>query len=166
MADIDEILQRVERLYQQKAPTQVDVPLALQARVLGYFAKDYIAAASVLDREGSQRWLPIMQLTGHAVELSLKSCLASADVSPPHGHDLIALYRTAETLGFELDNRDFAAVVHLHHFYFQDLSTATKFKARYPARQSEHLGGAVPSNSTFTSIVDKLLHQAEQRGGG
>ena len=165
MADIDKIVLRIETLYKQNAPTQVDVPLALQARASGYFAKDYIAAASILDHDGPQHWLPLLQLTGHAVELSLKSCLASAGSAPPHGHDLVALYRTAQKLGFELDDSDFAALVHLHHFYFQDLSTQTKFKVRYPAKQSEFLGGSVPSNSTFASIVDKPLHQSEQKGG-
>ena len=164
MINTEEIQKKLEKLYERKGPATVDIPLELQAKELGSFARDYIAAASILEREASQHWLPLMQLTGHAVELSLKACLASANSAPPIGHDLIKLYRKVEKLGFKLDGPKFAAIVHLQHFYFEDLSTRTKYKARYPTKQNESLGGSVPSNSTFTSIVDSLLDQAEQRG--
>ncbi len=164
MIDIEEILKKVQRLYERTDRATVDVPLALQAKELAHFARDYIAAASILEREVPQYWLPILQLTGHAVELSLKACLASANSVPPSGHDLIDLYRQAEKLGFQLDAAKFAASVHLRHFYFEDLSTGTRYKARYPTRQDERLGGAVPSNSTFTATVDTLLDQAPQKG--
>jgi predicted lipase len=164
MIDTEEILKKIERLYEHTKGATVDIPLCLQARIMAQFARDYIAAASTLEREVPQHWLPILQLTGHAVELSLKACLASANSIPPRGHDLIKLYRQAEKLGFELDAPKFAAIVHLRHFYFKDLATGTMYKARYPAKKNEPVGGAVPSNSTFTSIVNALLDQATQRG--
>jgi hypothetical protein len=43
------------------------------------------------------------------------------------------------------------------------LATGTKYKTRYPANRDERLGGAVPNNSIFTSIVDALLIQAKER---
>ena len=89
MTDIEEILKKIQRLYERTDRATVDVPLALQAMGLAHFARDYIAAASILEREVPQFWLPILQLTGHAVELSLKACLASANSVPPSGHDLI-----------------------------------------------------------------------------
>ena len=78
MANIEEIVEKIERLYERTQHATVDVPLVLQARELAHFAKHYISAASVLERESPEHWLPILQLTGQAVELSLKACLASA----------------------------------------------------------------------------------------
>jgi len=164
MANIEEIVEKIERLYERTKHATVDVPLVLQARELAHFAKDYISAASVLERESPEHWLPILRLTGQAVELSLKACLASAGTVPPFQHDLVELYRAAERLGFALDAPWLAAIVHLQHFYFKDLATGTRYKARYPTSQDERLGGAVPPNSTFTSVVNALLDQASQRG--
>jgi hypothetical protein len=164
MTDIEAILKEIEKLYEHSNGTTIDVPLKLQARQLGYFARDYIGAASILERHTPQHWLPILQLTGQAIELSLKACLASANSVPTLGHDLIDLYRRAASLGFELDAPKFAAIVHLQHLYFKDLATGTKYKARYPTKQDEGLGGSVPTNSTFTSVVDALLDQAKRKG--
>jgi hypothetical protein len=163
MVDIEKIKNDIEKLYARTAGSSRDIPLELQAVELAHFARDYIRAASKLDVFMLEHWLPVLQLTGHAVELSLKACIAAAQSVPPLGHDLIELYRQAEALGFELAAPQFAAIVHLRHFYFQDLATGTKFKVRYPTRQDERLGGAVPTNATFTSVVDALLKQAAQR---
>jgi len=130
-----------------------------------FLAKDYIAAASVIEREGPHLWLPMLQLTGQAVELALKACLAATQDSLPVGHNLVSLVRQAQARGLVLDSPMCAAIVHLQHFYSQDLATRTRFKARYPSTKVEHLGGAVPSNSTFTTIVTALLDQAKQRTG-
>jgi hypothetical protein len=163
MTDVEGILKKIQDLYRIPGAAPVDVPLGLHAREFGYLARSYIAAASVVDSHAPQHWLPILQLTGQAVELSLKSCLASAGSVPPSGHDLIDLYRQSAALGFALDAPMFAAIVHLQHFYFMDLATGTRFKARYPTKRRERLGGAVPSNAVFSSIVDALLDQARQR---
>jgi HEPN domain-containing protein len=133
MDKIEEILKKIEKLYERtKHETVADVPLVLLAGELAAFARDYISAASILERESPEHWLPILQLTGHAVELSLKACLASAGTVPPVGHDLVELYRGAEARGFALNEPQFAAIVHLRHFYFEDLATGTRYKARYP----------------------------------
>ena len=104
-------------------------------------------------------------MTGHAVELSLKACLVAAGTKP-HGHDLVGLYKDAADLGFQLEDSDIAALIHLQHFYFQDLATSTKYKARYPTISSETLGGSVPSNATFVAIIHSLIEQAEQKIDG
>jgi hypothetical protein len=162
MIDAEKIKDAIEKLYTPTNGPNVDIPLALRAMQLAEFAKEYIAAASIVEREAPQYWLPRLQLTGHAIELALKACIASANSDPPVEHDLIELYRQAEKLGFELDEAGFAAIVHLRHFYYQDLATGTKHKARYPTKQDERLGGAVPSNSTFISVVNSLVEQAAQ----
>jgi HEPN domain-containing protein len=165
MTDIEEIRKQVAALYEPFADVGREVPLALRAREYMFLAGDYIAAASVIERDGPHHWLPMLQLTGQAVELALKACLAASDHAPPIGHDLVSLVRQAQARGFVLDSSMCAAIVHLQHFYFQDLATGTKYKARYPSTKVERLGGAVPRNSTFTKIVTVLLDQAKQRTG-
>lgn len=164
MTDVTKIVKQISAFYEQFTEPVIDLPLTLQAMELGFRARDYVAAAAILERGGPFHWLPILQLTGQAVELSLKACLASALVAPPVGHDLVDLLRQAQTHGFDVDSPMCAAIVHLQHFYFRDLATGTKYKTRYPAKRTERLGGAVPSNSTFTAIVEALLDQATKRG--
>lgn len=166
MVDTEQIKSAIERLYLNTNEPKVDVPLELQAIELAHFARDYIAAASVVAEQTPALWLPRLQLTGHAVELSLKACLASAKSIPPSEHDLIKLYQKVEECGFQLTSRDVAAIVHLRHFYFQDLATETKYKTRYPSKKFERLGGSVPSHSTFDTIVNSLLEQAKTRDTG
>ncbi len=71
MVDTEQIKSAIERLYLNTNEPKVDVPLELQAIELAHFARDYIAAASVVAEQTPQHWLPRLQLTGHAVELSL-----------------------------------------------------------------------------------------------
>ncbi len=163
MTDIERIRRKIERLYEGFKEPKVNVPLAARVSQWISFAKEYIGAASIVEKETPQYWLPVLQMTGQAVESSLKACLAAANTDPPNHHDLIELYRRAAELGFQLDDSHLAAIVHLRHFYSQDLSTKTKFKTRYPTKQAERLGGAVPSNSTFVSIVHSLVEQAAHR---
>jgi len=131
-------------------------------------AKEYISAASLLDAEAPQHILPRFQLTGLAVELSLKACLASVGFSPPRGHDghdLCKLYDLVQAQGFELNEElQYAAIVHLQHLYYQDLGTGAKYKVRYPPDRSESMGGALPQASTFVSVVNTLLNQACSKG--
>lgn len=164
MTDIEKIVNRIGELYMQFMEPSAEVSLALHARELAFRARDYFAAASIIEREGGPPlWLPMLQLTGHAVELCLKACLASVNVTPPIGHDIVSLLQQVQGHGFELDSSMCSAIVHLHHFYFQDLGSGTRHKTRYPSRHAERLGGSVPNNSTFAAIVSKLLDQAEKR---
>ena len=164
--DVKTILNKIQDLYDRSSTAITEVPLGLQAHHFEYLARSYVGAASVVERHAPHHWLPIVQLTGQAVELSLKACLASAGVTPPASHDLVDLYHHAATLGFHLDARMFAVIVHLQHMYFEDLGTGKKFKSRYPAKRNERLGGSLSNNSEFTSIVDALLDQAKQRRTG
>lgn len=168
MADIEQIQRQIKKLYQAgKVEPVVNLPPTLQVRQWARFAEEYIAAASIVENEARQHWLPVLQMTGQAIESSLKACLVAAGTHPaPPTHDLVKLYRLAEELGFELDDSDKAALVHLQHFYVKDLATSTKYKARYPTEKSEKLGGSVPKNATFASIIDSLIEQAKQRIDG
>jgi len=168
VTDIKEIQGQIKKLYQAgKVEPVVNVPPKQQVRQWASFAETYIAAASIVEKEAPQHILPILQITGHAIESSLKACLVAAGIhSAPITHDLVKLYRLAEELGFQLDDSHKAALVHLQHFYFQDLATNTTHKARYPTKQSEPLGGSVPKNSTFDSIIHSLIEQAKQKIDG
>ena len=164
MTDIKQIQQKIAKIYRAiEEQPQIDIPLKLQVTEWVWFAKAYIAAAGIVEKEASQHWLPILQLTGQAVESSLKACLASANTRPPNEHDLVNLYRRSARLGFQLENSSIAAIVHLQHFYFKDLATGSKFKSRYPTNKNERLGGIVPKNEAFVSVVDSLIEQAESR---
>ena len=46
MTNTEEIQKELEKLYERKGPATVDIPLELQAKELGFFARDYIAAAA------------------------------------------------------------------------------------------------------------------------
>jgi HEPN domain-containing protein len=160
MTDIERIRWQIEALYGAVDEPSKALPLELQAYGWASFAKEYIHAASVLEREGPQYLLPTLQLTGQAIESSLKSCLGAANGEPPNAHDLIRLYELASKQGFRLPDRDLAAIVHLHHHYFQDLNTSTRYKSRFPTKQTERLGGVHPRNSDYVSIIRSLSEQA------
>jgi hypothetical protein len=163
MTDIDRTLDRITALYAPLSESGPDVPLALQSRQFAFLAKDYISAASTLEQAGPQHWLPRVQLTGLALELALKACLASVSTDPPPSHDLVALCKHVVKLGFELDDPAGAAIVHVHHVYYSDVATGTRYKARYPSKSVEHLGGSLPVGSTYEAIVTRLLEQATSR---
>jgi len=164
MADIEEIRRKIEKIYQAIDEPKEDLPPKLRVMWWASFAKDYISAASILHKEAPQYWLPILQMTGHAVECALKACLVAANKNPPKHHDLIKLYGLVAEFGFQLSDSDKAAIVHLWNFYFEDLATHTQYKARYPAEQIERLGGTVPRHSSFVSIVDSLIEQITHKG--
>lgn len=163
MTDIKQVRCKIEKLYNAIEGPTLNAPLEFQAYEWAHFAGEYIGAASILDKEESRYMLPKLQLTGHAIECSLKACLAAANSDPPSNHDLVQLYELAAMHGFQLDEKSLAMIVHLNHYYFRDLATDTKFKARYPTKTSEGLGGAIPGNSTFVSIVRLLIEQAALR---
>ena len=162
MSKIDEIKEKLSKLYKWGAQSQnVNIPRPLQAQEWFSFCREYIDAATELDKHGFKYILPRIQLTGHAVEGALKSCLLAANRDPTHQHDLVFLYKECEKLCIMLDEKSLGAIVHLNHYYFCDLATETKFKARYPAKNVERLGGAILFNVTYVSIVNTLLKYAE-----
>jgi len=168
MADIDAIYNKISSLYRLLPEDDTPIPLELRSGSMGLRAKDYICAAAIIENNGFQHYLPQIQLTGQAVELALKSCIASVGIEPPRGyrgHDLVALYRTVQAHGFEIEEREFAAIVHLNHIFFEDLSTDTRYKSRYPADNNENLGGVVPKNEVYDAIVKKLVSLSKVKNG-
>jgi hypothetical protein len=141
MSDIKRIQQMIQKLYKAFEYQKISAPVSLQVKQWVSFAKEYISAASIIDREKPQYLLSILQMTGQAVESTLKTCLVAAHEDSPNSRNLVQLYELSAKYGFHLDNSNIAAIVHLGHFYFQDLATSTKYKIRYPTIQNERLGG-------------------------
>lgn len=164
MSDIRRIQQQIRASYIARLGQNTPVPLQLQAEQWCLIAQDYMSCATLIDGSSPQRWLPRLQMTGHAIEAALKGCLAAAQVPPPNWHDLVRLYEVAAEQGFQLSDPELAWVVHAGHFYFQDLATGTTFKTRYPASTTESVGGAVPEDGAFQSVVNSLVEQARRRG--
>ena len=162
MSRIHEIQKHISDLYKKAREPSVKVPLSVQALESLTFAKDYAAAATLV-AEQSHLWLPRLQLTGQAVESALRACLAGSGARPAgDSHDLVKLYSLIAARGYSLSEPEQAAIVHLSHFYHQDLGTSTRFKARYPARTAERLGGAVPNDAAYAQIVRTLCEQAQR----
>jgi hypothetical protein len=128
-----------------------------------YVAVDFLTAASILDKKGPHLIGPKLQLTGHAIECSMKACIALVGAKPPNKHDLVQLYKIIDKHGFHLDDRLQTMIVHLNHHYYQDLGTGSKFKLRYPTETSERSGGAYPNHSDMIVISSTLLGQAASR---
>lgn len=159
--EFEEIRKRIAGLYAVAEPEcQVDAPWSLRARQLSGFAREYMNAAETLEKHRPQAYLARLQLAGQAIELAFKACLASKGLAPPKHHDLLQLHAKATELDCELTVVQYAAVVHVHHVYFEDLVTGTRYKARYPTERLEHLGSAVPDGEMFSTIVESLLGQA------
>jgi hypothetical protein len=165
VSEIRRVKELLAKAYRSVQGDVVEVPRTAQVIQWVSFANDYIAAASLIDEYAHHRlWLPRMQMTGQAVESALKACVVSAGLKVPVQHDLGALCDLAVSLGFELSDPDLAAVVHLTHLYHEDVATGTRYKTRYPTLHTEALGGAVPANSVYVSIVRTLSVQATGRG--
>lgn len=163
MADFDKIYRLITQNYQTQEQSPIEIDLPVQVPLWVSYAKEYISAAGVIDSEMRHSFLPRLQLTGQAVELSLKACLASSNKEPPRHHNLVNITRLAINNGFEFTKLEMAATIHLSHFYFMDLSTGTNYKTRYPTKTTEQLGGAVPYHKTFLELVHSLSSQAEDR---
>jgi HEPN domain-containing protein len=160
MSRIDEIEEKLAATYKAGEQSQeLDIPTTQQALEWKSFSRIYINAATELNKHGMQYILPRLQLTGQAVEAALKAYLLSKSIEPKHTHNLVSLYKQCESNGIGLDDKLLSAIVHLNHYYFRDLATETKYKSRYPTPTAEALGGAVPNNETYISIVNILSGQ-------
>jgi len=163
MSTIDQAQGKIKKLYERFGASSVQIPKQLQSVEWAYIAIEFLAAASVLDKKEPHFTKPRLQLTEHAIECAMKACITSVAKKPPNTHDLVRLYREIEKLGFSLDNRSEAWIVHLNHHYYQDLGTGTKFKLRYPAESAERTGGTIPPHADMVAISNALLEQAADK---
>jgi len=163
MSKIDEAQDKIKKLYENINEPPFQIPKEMQALHWAYIAIEFLIAASILDKKEPHFTNPKLQLTGHAIECSMKACIASVGVNPPNEHDLVELYKVIDKHGFHLEERLQTMIVHLNHHYYKDLGTESKFKLRYPTENSEHSGGAIPKFSDMLDISNSLLEQAANR---
>ncbi len=163
MSNIEKAQSNIKKLYKLINEPLFPIPKEMQAVHWAYIAVEFLTAASILDKKEPHFTNPKLQLTGHAIECSMKACIASIAAKPPNKHDLVQLYKVIEEHGFHLDDRSQALIVHLNHHYYQDLGTGTKFKSRYPTETSERSGGAIPPHSDMVAISNTLIEQAASR---
>jgi hypothetical protein len=128
-----------------------------------YYSESYIRAAGVTAADPLRSLLVLMQLTGHAIECAMKACIASTGGKVPQYHNLVNLGDQVLGLGFNVSEQHRAFVVHVNHIYAHDLYTESTYKARYPSRNTEALGGSVPPHSAFAELVTSLCLQAKER---
>ncbi len=163
MSKIENTQNKIKKLYEFTSEPSFSIPKELQAYELAHIAIEFLAAASILEKKRHHLINPQLQLTGHAIECSMKACIASVSAKPSNSHDLVKLYKIIENNGFRLEDRLQAMIVHLNHSYYQDLRTGTKFKLRYPTETSENSGGTYPLHSDMVAIINSLIDQAARR---
>ncbi len=164
MDKIDELERKIADLYSSVPEnTSVEATLPMLVEEWMSFSQSYLSSAETVEKDKPQNWLPIRQLVGQSVELALKACILSTNETPRHGHNLIEFMRICYDKGFEIEDPEIAAIIHLNHFYFKDIFTESKFKSRYPTNSNEALGGVVPEVKTYANIVNSLYEQAKQQ---
>ncbi len=167
MGQAAEIQQSLRQLYRTAGSVRLSSrPTPTYLRVLNWvaIAEQYAAAADALAAEAELSHIrPRMLLIGHALECSLKACLAAACLKTPRGHDLVNLTDLVLDAGYQLQQAQIAWVVHVDHVFNEDLRTSAKYKVRYPTETYESTGASLPPQSALTETVAALLHQARTR---
>jgi hypothetical protein len=148
-------------------PSKMATPAYVMTLEYVHFAENYISAAGVIaGTQPPHHYLPLMQLTGHAIECAMKACISATGGKLPKGaagHNLVSLADRILELGFEATEPEKAFVVHVNHLYASDLYTGTTFKARYPSQDMERLGGSIPPHEVLRMFVSSLCQQATRR---
>ena len=152
----EEIRQAPVRLY-EKGP---EVSRYERVRHWSYFARQYLAASEHLRSRDVPLFQPWIQVSGHAIECSIKSFLCAMGKDVLNKHDLVKLLDSALSIGLSVEERDLVMLVHLNHLYYRDLYTQTHYKARYPTDQWEMFGGTVPDQEFLKRIVHNFCDQA------
>lgn len=160
MSRIERIFQEVSSLYESGLQVEtVNLPKIMEVPFWIVMSRDYLKVASLLCEDLHSYFLPYAQNVGLSLELALKAFILSCEQNIPFTHDLINLCKKCEEYGFGFEDRDIAAISHLHHFYFKNLITATKFNSRYPGSS----GGSIGNYSDYESIINHILMEAQKK---
>ena len=130
-------------------------------RLWRIYAKEYLSASEALIERDPPPFQPWIQVSGHAVECSVKSFLCASGQPVPEKHDLIGLLDLAQHCGLIIDDKDTMMLVHLNHQYSRDLHTSTRYKARYPSDRWELIGGTIPQQDFLLRIINDICGQAD-----
>jgi HEPN domain-containing protein len=114
-----------------------------EALALEYFlrSKQFLSSAVIVENEAKELSMPYLHLQGQSIELALKGFLLASKEEPNKIHDLVELTSNTENVGLKLKQVEASMIVLLNHYFYQDLTTSTKFKSRYPAKSQETTGG-------------------------
>jgi len=157
---------KLSALGQAKERTRKATQPYLMTLAYVHYAESYISAAGVVDGNPNESFLPLMQLTGQAIECAMKACISATGGKPPkgsEGHNLVSLGDCILGLGFEATEQQKAFVIHVNHLYASDLYTGGSYKARYPTTNIEGLGGSIPPHDVLRQLVESLCRQAKRR---
>ena len=77
MSKIEKAQSNIKKLYELINEPSFPIPKEMQALHWAYIAVEFLIAASILDKKGFHFTNPKLQLTGHAIECSMKACIAS-----------------------------------------------------------------------------------------
>jgi HEPN domain-containing protein len=114
-----------------------------EALALEYFlrSKQFLSSAVIVENEAKELSMPYLHLQGQSIELALKGFLLASKEEPNKIHDLVELTSNTENVGLKLKQVEASMIVLLNHYFYQDLTTSTKFNSRYPAKSQETTGG-------------------------
>lgn len=85
MSNIEKAQSNIKKLYKLINEPSFPIPKEMQAVHWAYIAVEFLTAASILDKKEPHFTNPKLQLTGHAIECSMKACIASIAAKPPVG---------------------------------------------------------------------------------
>jgi hypothetical protein len=164
MTQIEKTKDKLEALFKNSGfQNGSELPNEFRVLLLFTYAKNYFLAAEIVEKEASYLFMQSLHLLGQSMELALKAFILACNEQPKEIHDLVKLTTKAENLGLTLVQIENSSIVLLNHYFFQDLSTQTKFKTRYPAKAQEMSGGPIPDQKVLKGIFDKLVSQANTK---
>jgi len=164
MSLIEKTKNKIEEIFLKYRFNDVRNP-SDEGLVISYFmmSKKFLSSSGVLQKESAEFSLVCLHLQGQAVELAIKGYILSCKVEPKTIHDLVALTSKAESLGLQLKQMEASSIVLLNHYFYQDLTTKTKFKTRYPTKLQETTGGPIPDQTVTFGLYDSILEQAKKQ---
>lgn len=136
------------------------VPRFEKVRHWSHFAKQYLLASEYLRTRDVPLLLPWFQVTGHAIECSVKAFICAVEEHVPKSHDLVKLLDTALASGLLACRDDVVHVIEINHIYSRDLQSQTSYKARFPTDRWEPISGSILEQQILARIVNDFCKQA------
>lgn len=160
---IEKTKNKLEKIFSDYGFNDIRKPHA-EGLVLQYYirSKQFLSAAEIVEKEAAQLFMPYVHLQAQSIELALKGYLLACKLEPKEIHDLAKLASKAEDHGLTLKQIEASSIVLLNHYYFQDLSTKTKFKSRYPTKSQETTGGPMPGQKAIIDLHESIVTQANK----
>ena len=159
---ISETEDNLRRIFDSGNSQGNEIPTELQ--VVSYFSysNSFLSSAELLESLDPRLFMQTLHCTGQSIELALKGYILSCGETPGRIHNLIELAKKVEELGFQFEKIQESAVVLISHYFYEDLTTNTRFKTRYPSSNEEMVGGAIPDLNEIRKMVKSLLVKSNE----